>query len=85
MKEGKAVPQREKPVRGKLLTVTEAAEYIGSGKSWIYNCIASGTLPFPCYPLKYGKRFDSADLDDYLRISKMPAGAAPEGGRHVGN
>ena len=77
MKESKAISQREKPVRGKLLTVTEAAEYIGSGKSWIYNCIAAGTLPFPYFHFKYGIRFDSVDLDEYLRISKNSAGVAP--------
>ena len=76
MKESK----QEGPVKGKLLNVAKAAEYLNCGKSWIYNHMASNTLPFPYYPMGFGRRFDSADLDDYLRKKKMQAGVGPEGG-----
>jgi len=76
MGKSETVTEQEKPVRGKLLTATEAADYIGAGKTWIYDHLSSGTLPFPCFRLKYGKRFDSADLDDFLRRHKESPGAA---------
>jgi predicted DNA-binding transcriptional regulator AlpA len=68
-----------KPYRGELINATKAAKRIGVGKTWIYNRMESRTLPFPCYRCEYGKRFDTADLDDYLRIRKDSAGVAPEG------
>jgi len=84
MAKSETVTEQEKPVRGKLLTATQAAEYIGSGKTWIYSHLATRTLPFPCFRLKYGKRFDTADLDDYLRKHKDSSGAAPVGNKPKG-
>ena len=77
MRESKEVPQEGKPVRGKLLTVAEAAKYIHAGKASIYNLLKTGKLPFPYYRLLCGIRIDTADLDDYLAMSKVPAGTAP--------
>ena len=65
---------KEKPVRGELLTVDEALKYIRMGKTSLYGCLGR-EIPFFRRPT--GKIvIDSADLDDYLRMSRVPAGAA---------
>ena len=64
-----------KPVRGILVTPTAAAKYIGCGKTWFYAHISL----FNHFDCDYGKRFDTADLDDYLSRKKRP-GVVPEGG-----
>ena len=67
------------PVRGDLLKGKEAIKRLGCKHTWFYNRLASGKLPFPYFQLQYGKRFDTADLDDYLRRGKDPIGVtAPE-------
>ncbi|GMO39813.1 MAG: hypothetical protein Pg6C_00470 [Treponemataceae bacterium] len=51
----------EKPFRGQLLTINEAAKYIRMG----------GTT---FYPPEGKILLDTADLGDWLRVSKVPAG-----------
>ena len=76
MDKKKAVPQ-EKPVRGELLTIEEAAKYIRLGKTSLYHCINKGDIPYFNPPM--GKMMvDSADLDDWLHRSKIPAGIKKE-------
>lgn len=71
MKENKTF--QEKPVRGELLTIDEAAKYIHIGKSTLYECIDDGI--FTVFRPPRGKRLiDSADLDDWLKMAKIPAG-----------
>jgi excisionase family DNA binding protein len=78
MRESNAVPQEEKPVRGELLTISEAAKKIRMSRRWIYENMEKGTLPFPWFMPSPGKRLlDSADLDDWLRLIKIPAGKLP--------
>jgi predicted DNA-binding transcriptional regulator AlpA len=56
----------------------EASEIIFMGKTWMYDRMRDGTLPFPWFNLASGKRaFDTADLDDWLRLRKVPAGGSP--------
>jgi predicted DNA-binding transcriptional regulator AlpA len=75
------VSHEDKPVRGKLVGIKEASERIFMKKTWIYERMRNGTLPFPWFCLASGKRaFDTADLDDYLRARKVPAGTALKGG-----
>jgi excisionase family DNA binding protein len=76
VKKSKAVPQQEKPVRGQLVTIDEGAEYIRLGKTTLYECIHSGKIPF-FRPPRGKILLDTADLDDWLRISKVPAGTVP--------
>jgi hypothetical protein len=40
MRESKAVPQQERPVRGELVTIDEAAKYIRMGKTTLYDYYA---------------------------------------------
>jgi excisionase family DNA binding protein len=76
MRESKAVPQQENPVRGKLLTIDEAAAYIHLGKTTFYDCINNGSISF-FRPPRGKILIDTADLDEWLRMSKVPAGTAP--------
>jgi excisionase family DNA binding protein len=46
MRQNNAGPQEEKPVRGGLLTIDEAAGYIRMGKTTLYECINDGIIPF---------------------------------------
>jgi predicted DNA-binding transcriptional regulator AlpA len=56
----------------------EAEEKTGMSKEWIYKCMRNGTLPFPWFLPCPGKRLiDSADIDDWQRITKIPAGVMP--------
>jgi excisionase family DNA binding protein len=77
MKESKAVPQQGRPVRGELLTVKEAAEYIHTGMTTLYRCIRNGSIPF-FRPPRGKILLDTADLDDWLRASRVSAGTVPE-------
>jgi excisionase family DNA binding protein len=77
MRESKAASRQEKPVRGRLVTIDEGAEYIRLGKTTLYDCIHSGKLPF-FRPPRGKLLLDTADLDDWLRVSKVPAGTVPE-------
>jgi excisionase family DNA binding protein len=74
MRESKA--QQDKPVRGKLLTMAEAAEYIHIGLTTLYACVRNGAIPF-FRPPRGKILLDTADLDDWLRVSKVPAGTVP--------
>ena len=78
MRESKAVPQTEKPVRGELLTIKEAAAKTRMSKEWLYKHMQKGTLPFPWFLPSPGKRLiDSADIEDWQKSIKIPAGTAP--------
>jgi predicted DNA-binding transcriptional regulator AlpA len=65
-------------VRGKLLKMEEAAEKTGMSVEWIYKHMRKGTLPFAWFMPCPGKRLvDSADIEDWQRLIKVPAGAMP--------
>lgn len=52
------------------MTVTEAARYLGRSRSWLYERMADGTIPwFPSPGSPRGKRLRRTDLDAYL-VSK---------------
>ena len=73
MDKKKDTQQQEKPVRGELLTIEEGAKYIHLGRTTFYQCINNGDIPY-FSPPKGKMMVDSADLDDWLRMSKIPAG-----------
>jgi len=79
VRKSEAVPhQSEKPVRGEWLTLTEAAERIRMSPKWLYKHMERGTLPFAWFMPSPGKRFiDSADIEDWQRSIKVPAGKLP--------
>jgi predicted DNA-binding transcriptional regulator AlpA len=64
----------ERP-RGKWLSVKEQAEKTGLSKSTIYHWKGAGILPWRCQFLTKTKWVaDSADVDDWLEASGIPAG-----------
>ncbi|GHV28114.1 hypothetical protein AGMMS4952_11030 [Spirochaetia bacterium] len=70
--------EKAKPVRGKLISIKEAAEKIGMSDKWIYAGMEKGTLPFPWFMPSPGKRLiDSADIEDWQKTIKIPAGSMP--------
>ena len=78
MKSTNIQPHQERSVRGELLTVDEGAKYIHMGKTTFYDCLKKGQIP--CTHPPRGKILvDTADLDDWLRMSKVPAGTAVPG------
>ena len=72
MTEKKTANVKEKPYRGELLTVDEAAKYIRMGKTSFYDCINRGDFAF-FRPPKGKILVDSAVLDEWLRNSEIPA------------
>jgi excisionase family DNA binding protein len=74
--ENKAVRQQEKPVRGQLVTVREAAKYIHMSLTLLYECIRRGKISF-FRPPRGKILLDTADLDDWLRVSKVTVGIVP--------
>jgi predicted DNA-binding transcriptional regulator AlpA len=75
----KAKPSGEiTAVRGKLITIAEAAKITSLGKDWFYRHMESATLPFPWFRLSVGKRaIDSEDLNNRLELLKVPVGKLP--------
>jgi excisionase family DNA binding protein len=77
---------RVRPSLGKevrLLTVRQAAEYLGTTPSTLYSKIWRREIPF----IKWGRsvRFDMADLDELIEQSKvkpreLSASSAPDRG-----
>ena len=64
--------QEEKPYRGELLPIDKACKYVGLGRTTFYDCLKKGEIPY-FHPLRGKILVDTADLDDWLRKSKVPA------------
>lgn len=65
-------------VRGRLLTTGEIARFMRVSEPWVQNHMKDGTFPVRWYLI--GERchvVDSADLDDWLRKTRIEAGTAP--------
>jgi predicted DNA-binding transcriptional regulator AlpA len=81
MRKSDAVPPdvKLKSVRGQLITINEASKITRLGKDWFYRHMKNGTLPFPWRMQSVCNRvIDSADLDDWLNVIKIPVGRKPE-------
>ena len=50
-----------------LLSVKELADLLKVPKSWIYQRVCAGTLPFPFLKLEHFVRFREADIENYLQ------------------
>lgn len=65
-------------VRGRLLTTSDVASFLCVSERWVQAHMKDGTFPFAWYLI--GERdhvVDSADLDDWLKKTRIQAGAAP--------
>ena len=85
MRESKAQPHQEKAIRGELISINEAVKRYRIGRNWMYQHIKAGTLPFPYHKISQRKTFfDTADIEDWIKMRKIPAGTRPgdiKGGR----
>jgi predicted DNA-binding transcriptional regulator AlpA len=70
MRGSKAIPQEEKPLRGELWTAVQVGERLNLSEKTIYNWKKSGDLPIDYFYIHGNLRFDSADVEDYITISK---------------
>jgi predicted DNA-binding transcriptional regulator AlpA len=81
--ESKAVPvvKTKGPEKeDRRLNVEDAAKYLGCCKSWLYDRMKAGTLPYPLISIRYdfGLRFNVSNLDAYIRLKEDSAGLKPE-------
>jgi excisionase family DNA binding protein len=73
---GESKTPHEKPVNGELITAKEASKYIHVGLTTLYYGVRCGKIPFFRPPV--GKiLFDTAQLDEYMRVSNISTGTAP--------
>jgi predicted DNA-binding transcriptional regulator AlpA len=70
MRGSKAVPQEERPVRSKLWTATQVGERLNLSEKTIYNWKKTGELPIDYFYIHGNLRFDSADVEDLISLSK---------------
>jgi len=54
--------------KGRLLDVSEAAEYIGRTQSALRHMIAKGVIP--CFSLDVPVQLDRSDLDTWIEMGK---------------
>jgi predicted DNA-binding transcriptional regulator AlpA len=70
MRGNTAVPQEKNLVRGELLTATQVGERLKLSEKTLYNWKRTGELPIDYFYIHGNLRFDSADVDDYIALSK---------------
>jgi predicted DNA-binding transcriptional regulator AlpA len=64
-------------VRGRLLTTNDLANFLRVSERWVQTHMKDGTFPVAWYLI--GERdhvVDSADLDDWLKKTRIQAGTA---------
>jgi predicted DNA-binding transcriptional regulator AlpA len=71
IKERKANPRSLKPVRGELWTAAQVGGRLNLSEKTLYNWKAAGELPFDYFYINGNLRFDSADIEDYVTLSKV--------------
>jgi len=59
-------------IRGELLKAAEVAEMLKVSPKLVYNMATANEIP--AHMVRGAKRFDSADINDYLFLSKFAAG-----------
>jgi excisionase family DNA binding protein len=64
---------------GKIwLNAKQAAEYAGIGHTTLYDWMREEKLPFRYYPIAYRiRRFDPADIDEWLKSIRREPGTGP--------
>jgi excisionase family DNA binding protein len=69
MRQSKAVPHEEEPVRGELMTPDEVAEKLRVSPKTVYAMAANNEIA--PHHIRSCVRLDSADVDDYIFFSKF--------------
>jgi excisionase family DNA binding protein len=73
---GESKAQQGKLVRGELVTAKEASKHIHVSLTTLYYGVRTGKISFFRPPV--GKiLFDTVDLDEYMRVSKVSTGKDP--------
>jgi predicted DNA-binding transcriptional regulator AlpA len=70
MGQSKEKPQLNKPLRGVMWTPAQVGERLNLSEKTIYNWKKSGELPIDYFYIHGNLRVDSADVDDYITLSK---------------
>jgi predicted DNA-binding transcriptional regulator AlpA len=83
MRGSKSVPQKERPVRGELLTAVQVGERLNLSEKTIYNWKKSGELPIDYFYINGNLRFDSADVEDYILLSRFKSQKAQLDPYHI--
>jgi hypothetical protein len=63
-------PPLNKALRGELLTAVQVGERLKLNEKTIYNWKRTGELPIDYFYINGNLRFDSADVEDYVNLSK---------------
>jgi len=62
-------------IRGELLKAAEVAKMLRVSSKLVYNMATANEIP--AHMVRGAKRFDSADINDYLFLSKFGVGGVP--------
>lgn len=69
-------PQDEPPLSARLLSVGEAARFLGCSETNVYSLIDGGYLPFVAIGRSKGYRLDRRDLEAFIERRKQSKAAA---------
>jgi hypothetical protein len=83
MKGSKAASQEAKPVRGRLMTAVEVSERLNLDETTLYNWRKSDKLPIDYFYINGNLRFDSADVEDYILLSRFKSQKAQIDPYHI--
>ena len=65
------VPQEHTGSERRLLTITEAAEFLGCSRANVYGLIDAGELPVIAIGKSRGYRIDRRDIEEFLQRRKV--------------
>jgi predicted DNA-binding transcriptional regulator AlpA len=71
------------PLRGKMWTAAQVGKRLNLSEKTIYNWKASGELPIDYFYINGNLRFDSADVDDYISLSRCKSQKAQFDPNHL--
>jgi predicted DNA-binding transcriptional regulator AlpA len=63
-------PRRAAPLRGDMWTAAQVGERLNLSEKTIYSWRAARKLPIDYFYINRNLRFDSADVDDYISLSR---------------
>jgi excisionase family DNA binding protein len=67
-------PDRQAP---RLLTISDAAVYLGCSEANVYALISAGELPYVSIGRRKGYRLDRRDLEEFIDRRKLQKAVAP--------
>ena len=70
-------PAQKQHFPSRLLTVAEAAQFLGCSETNVYALIDGGDLPFVCIGRRKGYRLDRSDLEAFIERRKQSKATAP--------